>query len=72
MTVPARCLSPVLGRLEPIDDRTTRLVGSTSNPIWYAEQLVVLPAPYRIVRCPELAEAARVLGHRLLTAGSAG
>jgi predicted DNA-binding transcriptional regulator YafY len=69
MTVPARCLSPVMGRLEPIDDRTTRLVGSTSNPIWYAEQLVVLPAPYRIVRCPELAEAARVLGHRLMTAG---
>jgi hypothetical protein len=48
-----------------------RLVGSASNPFWYAEQLVVLPAPERIVRCPELREAARVLGRRLLMAAEA-
>lgn len=65
----ARCLSRAMGRLEPLDADTTRLVGSTSNPVWYAEQLVVLPAPYRIVSCPELQEAARVLGQRLLAAG---
>jgi predicted DNA-binding transcriptional regulator YafY len=58
-----------LGRLEPLDAGTCRLVGSTSNPVWYAEQLAVIPAPYRIVRCPELQEAARVLGQRLLAAG---
>ncbi len=65
----APCLPRALGRLEPLDAETTRLVGSTSNPVWYAEQLVVLPASYRIVRCPELQEAARVLGQRLLAAG---
>ncbi|MEJ7741300.1 MAG: hypothetical protein WKF73_01400 [Nocardioidaceae bacterium] len=47
----------------------TRLIGSTSNPVWYAEQLAKTPASYRIVRCPELQEAARVLGQRLLAAG---
>jgi predicted DNA-binding transcriptional regulator YafY len=65
----ARCLPRALGRLEPLDAGTTRLVGSTSNPAWYAHQLAAIPAPYRIVRCPELQEAARVLGRRLLAAG---
>jgi predicted DNA-binding transcriptional regulator YafY len=64
-----RCLSRAMGLLEPIDAETTRLVGSTSNPVWYAEQLAVLPAPYRIVRCPELQEAARAIGQRMLAAG---
>jgi predicted DNA-binding transcriptional regulator YafY len=65
----ARCLPRALGRLEPLDAETTRLVGSTSNPWWYAEQLAAIPASYRLVRCPELQEAARVLGRRLLAAG---
>ncbi|HEX7746936.1 MAG TPA: WYL domain-containing protein [Micromonosporaceae bacterium] len=65
----ARCLPRTMGRLEPVDAETTRLIGSTSNPVWYAEQLVAMPAAYRIVRCPELQEAARVLGQRLLAAG---
>jgi hypothetical protein len=65
----ARCLSSALGLLEPLDAKTARLVGSTSNPGWYAVQLAAIPAPYRIVRCPELQEAARVLGQRLLAAG---
>jgi predicted DNA-binding transcriptional regulator YafY len=64
-----RCLPRALGRLEPIDAETCRLVGSTSNPVWYAEQLAVIPASYRIVRCPELQEAARILGRRMLEAG---
>jgi predicted DNA-binding transcriptional regulator YafY len=64
----ARCVSPVMGLLEPLDSETTRLVGSTSNPVWYAEQLAAIPAPYRIVRCPELQETARLLGQRLLAA----
>ena len=67
-----RCLPRSLGRLEPLDAEHTRLTGSTSNPAWYARQLTAIPAPYRIVRCPELAEAARVLGQRLLAAGSPG
>lgn len=61
-------LPRVLGQLEPLDAETSRLVGSTSNPAWYAEQLAVIPVPYRIVRCPELQQAARVLGQRLLAA----
>jgi len=64
----ARCLPRILGTLKPVDAATSRLVGSTSNPVWYAEQLTVLPAPYRIVKCPELQQAARLLGRRLLAA----
>jgi predicted DNA-binding transcriptional regulator YafY len=64
----ARCVPRTLGRLGPLDTRTTRLVGSTSNPRWYAEQLAAIPASYRIVRCPELQEAARLVGRRLLAA----
>ena len=64
----ARCLPRALGRLEPLDAETTRLVGSTSNPAWYAEQLAAIPASYRIVSCPELQEAARIIGQRLLRA----
>jgi predicted DNA-binding transcriptional regulator YafY len=65
----ARCLPRAIGLLEPLDAETTRLVASTSNPVWYAEQLATIPASYRIVRCPELQQAARVLGQRLLSAG---
>jgi predicted DNA-binding transcriptional regulator YafY len=64
-----RCLPRALGRLEPLDVETTRLSGSTSNPVWYAEQLAAIPASYRIVGCPEIQEAARLLGRRLLAAG---
>jgi predicted DNA-binding transcriptional regulator YafY len=66
----ARCLPRALGRLEPCSTDSTRLTGSTSNPIWYAEQLAAIPAPYRILRCPELQAAARLLGQRLLEAAS--
>jgi predicted DNA-binding transcriptional regulator YafY len=62
-------LPRALGRVEPIDAGTSRLVGSTGNPWWYAEQLAVLPVPYRIVGCPELQATARSVGRRLLAAG---
>ncbi|MGN6751922.1 MAG: helix-turn-helix transcriptional regulator [Intrasporangium sp.] len=64
----ARCLPRTLGRLEQLDANTTRLVGSTSNPVMYAEHLALLPAPYRIVRGPELVEAARAIATRMLDA----
>ena len=64
----ARCVPRMLGRLAAIDDRTTRLTGSTSNPTGYAEGLALVPAPYRIVRGPELREATRELGRRMLDA----
>ncbi len=67
-----RCLGRSLGRLEAVDEASTRLVGSTSNPRWYAEQLAAAPAPYRIVSGPEVRAAARAVGERLLAAAGAG
>ena len=67
-----RCVPRAIGVLEPLDAGTTRLVGSTSNPGWYAEQLATIPASYRIVGCAEIQEAARVLGQRLLAAAGGG
>ncbi len=64
-----RCLPRALGRLESLDGQRSRLVGSTSNPGWYAEQLAAIPASYTIVKCAELQQAARVIGLRLLAAG---
>jgi predicted DNA-binding transcriptional regulator YafY len=71
--VVSRCVPPTLGRVEPVDDQSCRLVGSTSNPWWYAGQLTELPAPYRIVQGPELQHAARAIARRMLAAaGDAG
>ncbi len=67
----AACVPRTLGRLTPIDDGTTRLVGSTSNPYWYAEQLARIPGPFRIVKCPEVRELTRALGRRLQAAADA-
>jgi predicted DNA-binding transcriptional regulator YafY len=64
----SRCVPRMLGRLAAIDERSTRLTGSTSNPTGYAEGLALVPAPYRIVRGPELREAVRELGRRMLDA----
>jgi predicted DNA-binding transcriptional regulator YafY len=64
----ARCLPRTLGRLDAVDATTSRLIGSTSNTGWYAEQLTASPGPYRIVRCPELQESVRRLGRRALAA----
>jgi predicted DNA-binding transcriptional regulator YafY len=62
------CVPRALGRLEPADAETTRLMGSTSNPWWYAEQLAALSVPYRIVAGPELRHTAAAIGRRLLAA----
>ncbi|PRY38653.1 helix-turn-helix transcriptional regulator [Umezawaea tangerina] len=63
-----RCLPRTLGRLTAVDAGTTRLVGSTSNPRWYAEQLAAVPASYRIVRGAEVRRSARLVAQRLLAA----
>jgi len=65
----ARRLPRTLGRLEPVDEGTTRLVGSTSNPIWYAEQLAAVPAPFRVVGGEALRECVAALAQRLASAG---
>ena len=66
----AHWLPRALGSLTSVDERTTRLVGSTSAPWWYAEQLAVLRTPFHIVGCTELQEVARAVGRRLLSAGT--
>jgi predicted DNA-binding transcriptional regulator YafY len=66
--VVARHVPRALGRLEPVDARTSRLTGSTSNPYWYAEQLARLPAPFRVIGGVELRETTLALGKRLLAA----
>jgi predicted DNA-binding transcriptional regulator YafY len=57
-----------IGRLEPIDADHCRLVGSTSDPVWYAEVVASIPAPFRVVSGPELRDAVRALGERLIAA----
>ncbi len=57
-----------LGRLEVIDDDHTRLIGSTDEPDWYAEHLAQVRAPFHVVGPPELRDAVRELGNRLLEA----
>lgn len=63
-----RVLGRALGTLTAIDDRTTRLTGSTSNPQGYAERLVCLPVPFTVVAGPELREVVRELGQLLVAA----
>jgi predicted DNA-binding transcriptional regulator YafY len=65
-----RCVPRTLGRLEPHGVDASRLVGSTSNPEWYVEQLLAIPARYRIAAGPELQRAARRLAERLLDASA--
>jgi len=58
----------VLGRLEAADEATVRLIGSTDDPPWYAEELARLGVPLTIVGGPELRAAVAALGRRLLAA----
>ncbi|ACQ79004.1 Helix-turn-helix type 11 domain protein [Beutenbergia cavernae DSM 12333] len=62
------CLPRPLGAVEPLGPDRSHVIGSTSNPVWCAEQLAVLPAPYRIVGGPELRSCARDLGERMVAA----
>ncbi len=57
-----------MGRLEAVDARTTRLVGTTSNLPGYAEDLARIPAPFRVVDGPDLREAVSALAARLTDA----
>lgn len=57
-----------LGRLEEVDATTTRLVASTGNPWFYAEQLVMLHNGFTVESGPELRHAVEAVGRRLLAA----
>ncbi len=66
----ARWVPATMGRVEPVDEGSCRLVGSTGNPTGYAADLAHLPVAYRVVVGDEVRAATRVLGERLLAAGS--
>lgn len=57
-----------LGRLEPVDADTTRLLGSTSNPRSYVEQLVRIPAGFRVCHGDEVRQAVDAIATRLTAA----
>ena len=61
-------ITPAIGTLASLDDDRTQLTGTTSNPHWYAQQLVLVPYAFEIVRGDEVRRAARELGHQLLAA----
>lgn len=54
-----------LGRLEEVDEHTTRLVGSTGNPAYYAEELARLPMRFTVVAGDEVREAVSALAEHL-------
>jgi len=58
----------ILGRLEEVDESTTRLLGSTDGPQWYAEELARLGVPMTIVGGDDLRATVAALGRRLLAA----
>lgn len=64
----ARWLPPAAGRLERRDDRSCRLVGTTSTPDAYAAGLAEVPVPYRVVGGPELRAAVGALADRMRAA----
>lgn len=64
----SRWLPRSLARLESDGEGRTRLRASTDNPDWYARQLAMILAPYRILGSPELQRAAAALGRQLLRA----
>ena len=66
----SRSLPTHLGRLEALEDGTTRLVGSTSIPEMYAQGLSLCPAPFRVQDGDEVRAAVLALGQRLLAAGN--
>ncbi|MFT4108884.1 helix-turn-helix transcriptional regulator [Propionicimonas sp.] len=57
-----------IGRLEAVDAEHTRMVGTTSDPPWFAEMLAALPMPFHVIDGPELRAAVDDLGRRLLAA----
>lgn len=67
----ARWLPRDLGRIEPVDGSSCRLVGSTSDPPWYAGRLTGIPVPFQVRGGPELRAVVRSVGERLIAATDA-
>jgi predicted DNA-binding transcriptional regulator YafY len=59
-------VNPVMGELSAVDDRSCRLVGTTSNPQMYAaEWLAAIPHPCTVEGGAELRDAVRDVARRL-------
>jgi predicted DNA-binding transcriptional regulator YafY len=61
----ATAVPRTMGRLEAVDEHTTRLVGSTRNVTSYAQQLTMLPGAFRVEVGDEVRAAVGVLAERL-------
>jgi predicted DNA-binding transcriptional regulator YafY len=66
--VAAHCVSRTLGRLDPVDERSCRLRGSTDEPRWYAAQLAATELPFTVLRSAEVRAEVRALADRLTRA----
>lgn len=64
----AECFPRSRGRLEAIDEKRCRLIGSTDEPDWYAMQLATLRANFRVIGSPEILAATQWLAQRLTDA----
>ncbi|WP_340538498.1 helix-turn-helix transcriptional regulator [Nocardioides sp. GXZ039] len=64
----ARWLPRYLGRLEALDERSTRLVGTTDDAEWFATQLIRVRADFVVQRPEAVREACRRIGERFLAA----
>jgi predicted DNA-binding transcriptional regulator YafY len=63
-----RFVPRTMGALEPVDDISCRLVGSTSNPTEYAADLANLPYVFRVLGGDELRQSVAALAQRLAAA----
>ena len=64
------CVPRALGRLTEAGPDDCVLTGSTSDPLWYAQQLAAIPAGFTVVEPPELKQAVRSLAERLARAAA--
>jgi predicted DNA-binding transcriptional regulator YafY len=66
----AHWIPRTIARLEPVEPGRTRIVASTDEAPWYATMLAGLQAPFHVVTPPELRDAVREVGRRLVEAGT--
>jgi predicted DNA-binding transcriptional regulator YafY len=63
--IAARCAPRTLGRLQPLDERSCVLRGSTENPVWYAVQLAAMELPFAVLGSEEVRAEVGALADRL-------
>lgn len=68
--VAIRCVPRTLGRLQPVDERSCLLHGSTDDPPWYAAQLVATQVPFSVLRSAAVRAEVRALADRLTRAAA--